>query len=224
MLFRRVPCWIVACSLLVVLAASDLFAQGSSDAQALTPWRPRLDITAGVGWINGRAQSASRYDNWYNDAAWYGVEAGFYLTENVKLEVGAGAAGEGFAWSQETRFDTLGRPIEWITSNHGHSSRTVSAGVTYQFGSNAWVHPYLGGGVDVDRVKIRTTSYRSGQNYPGTGEDPEVVTFETVGHAFAVAGAKVYFSQRVFLRADVKATGRTGLNKVIARFGLGVDF
>jgi hypothetical protein len=146
----------------------------------------------------------------------------------VKLEVGASAAGEGRSWSNETPLGPAGQPLSYISSQHAHRVSTFSAGVTYQFGRNAWVHPYLGAGVDIDRDRRRTSSWVQ-PAYPREGyqqpyQAPDVETTETAARLFGVGGMKVFFSQRVFLRADARAAGWTGLDKLVFRAMVGADF
>ncbi len=223
---RRVRCCLGVAALLLGLAAPDAFAQGAGAAPP--PWRARFDFAAGLGWFNASPERAD--DHWYNDALWYGLEGGYFFTEHVKAEIGVSAATEGFSWSSDTPVDSAGRPVAYISSQHTHRVGSLSGGVTYQFGSNAWVHPYLGGGVDIDRDRVRTTSWvqpvydpRSGA-FEGPYQLPEEVTTETVPRVFAVAGAKLFFTQHAFFKADVKVAGKTGVDKVIARVLFGADF
>jgi len=219
-----VRCCLGVAALLLGLAAPDAFAQGTGAPPP--PWRARFDLAAGLGWFNASPERAD--DHWYNDALWYGLEGGYFITEHVKAEIGVSAATEGFSWSSDTPVDSAGRPVAYISSQHTHRVGSFSVGVTYQFGSNAWVHPYLGGGVDIDRDRVRSTSWvqpvypRSGYEVPH--QLPEEVTRETVPQVFAVAGAKVFFTQHAFFKADLKMAGQTGVDKVIARVLFGADF
>jgi len=220
----RVACrW--SALLLTSLIASPALAQGSGSAAAT--WQARFDVAAGLGWFSGRPDVG--YEQWYTDSFWLGAEGGYFLTEHVKLEVGASAASEGLSWSNETPLGPTGQPQSYISSQHAHRVSTFSAGVTYQFGRNAWVHPYLGAGVDIDRDRIRTSSwvqpaYNPRQPSRQPHQIPDVQTTETAARLFGVGGVKVFFSQRVFLRADAKAAGRTSLDKVVFRAMVGADF
>ena len=225
MSFGRFACRAWGAFLLLALFSSPALAQGPG-AAAPSPWQARFDVAAGLGWFNGRPDEG--YERWYNESLWFGAEGGFFLTENVKLEVGASAATEGRSWSTETPLDSAGQPLSYITSQHEHRISTFSAGVTYQFGRNAWVHPYLGAGVDIDRDRVRTSSWEQ-PVYPRAGYQsprqlPDGETTETVARPYGVAGVKVFFSQRVFFRTDLKAAGASGLDKVIIRAMVGADF
>jgi hypothetical protein len=209
---------------LLLGVAGDAFAQGTGAPPP--PWGARFELAAGVGWFNADPERGDA--DWYNDTLWYGVEGGYFFTEHVKAEFGVSAATEGSSWSTETPVDSAGRPVSYVSSQHAHRVSSFSAGLTYQFGSNAWVHPYLGAGVDIDRDRVRTTSWVQ-PHYPRAGYEvpyqlPEEVTTEMVPRVFAVAGAKLFITQHVFFKADVKVAGQSGVDKVTARVLFGADF
>lgn len=225
---RRIVLCLGAAVLLLGAGTGESFAQQGKDAGT---WQARFDVAAGIGWMNARPQDGNEQwfsNHWYNDALWYGVEGGYFFTENLKLELGAATASEGRFWTTAT---APRGPLEsYLSSEHAHRVRTFSAGVTYQFGRNAWVHPYIGGGVDIDRDRIRTRSWVQPAYDPRTGtyqppyQLPDVVTTETVARPYGMGGVKVFFNQKVFFRADVKAAGRNDLDKVLARVLVGADF
>ena len=160
---------------------------------------------------------------------WLGVEAGYFWSEHLKLEVGISGATEATSWTNDVPADANLQRLSYLSSEHAHSVRTLSAGVTYQFRRNAWVHPYLGAGVDIDRDRVRTNTwaqpaYDQRQGYQPPYQLPEVVTTETVGRLFAVGGVKVFFNERVFFRTDLKVAGRSRLDKIVARVMFGADF
>lgn len=209
---------------LLVLCPAIARAQAATPQQLSGSGR-RVDLSAGVGWYCARVDDAV-YERWYNDAASYDVQVGYYVTENVKIELGAAAAGEGRSWSADTRIDARGR-VEHLNREHFFHVGTVSGALVYQFRRNAWIHPFLGAGVDVDRERERviTRVYPIASSvYPGPYDETDTTKTEIVGGMFAVAGLKTYFNERTFFRADLKVGGLTDADKVVARMGFGVDF
>lgn len=211
------------------LVVAVVAASGESSAQAPAPPfeldLPRMDASAGIGWFSGSFTRAPEGRDWFHDAAWWGGQFGYYWTENIKLEAEVSGAGEGRGWSNEERIGPTGRPY-YTYREHGLSTRTVSAGLVYQFGHNLSLHPFVGAGVDVDFARNHVVTRGP---YPGDPTEfpppaPDETLRETRAGAFGLVGVKAYFNERFFFRADFKAGTSGPERKTIVRLGLGVDF
>lgn len=188
---------------------------------------PRFDVSATIGWFNQKTAD-SGCCNWYNESLWTGIGAGYYWNEHVKTELGVAATSEGRTYSSGDDITSGGQPgYRW--SDTRVRTRRVTIVQVYQFRHNAWAHPFVGAGLDVvserrheERHLVPSPPY---DRYPPPPEQVEVVAAtDTVLRGIAVAGVKGYLTQRAFLRADVQAGFRSGLDDVVLRFGGGVDF
>jgi hypothetical protein len=198
-------------------------------AQATQPDLPRGDVTFLTGWLRAdRDELAPQvYRTWYSE--WFGsAGAGVYWTEHLKTEVDAGGAGEHRLFGSE-RMELGAGVARYIYSTHYVSSRTVSVTQSWQFLHNAWVHPFVGVGLDLDWQRRRTES-ETFLTTPTTNfrNDPERLPDETERSVKARAvfstGFKAYVTRRTFLRTDMRMGIRTGLDTFRWRFGGGFDF
>ncbi len=101
----------------------------------------------------------------------------------------------------------------------------VVAQQIYQFGHNAWVHPYVGAGVAVLWETSRLEFDQPPFAIPGTA----VAAVRTVRRPstrvkpVVSAGLKAYISPRAFVRADILLSPWTTSRDVTVRGGIGVD-
>jgi hypothetical protein len=114
------------------------------------------------------------------------------------------------------------------SAEHRIQDTRVSIGQFYQFGHNAWAHGLLGGGVCLTRRGV-TSEFsplvRYDRNGPITLEPGyRASSSETRATPFAAAVAKAYVTPRVFVRSEVQADFRGGVEAVVLRAGVGVDF
>jgi hypothetical protein len=208
---------VIAFLLSLVPAAS---AQDTSPYQAL----PRLDVTGVTGWLSHHVPDEGLdSDSWNN--RWYGgAQFGHYWTEHLKTEMEIGLTNEGESWAVYPAYVSP-RPGEVRFINEARRSQdvTVSLGQRWQFFSNQWVHPFVGGGIDANHARIRREFHSFA---PGVGP-PQITRLADGGwHAaiHGVAGVKVYFTARSFVRFDGRvASGQDGQH-VVFRVGLGRDF
>ena len=101
--------------------------------------------------------------------------------------------------------------------------------VQYQFLHNTWVHPYVGGGVDVDWERRRADSDDRGfvAAPPGVvaSSDPgDAIARRTSVRAVLLTGAKFYVSPRVFARTDLRVSFTDQIDALRWGAGVGVDF
>ena len=104
-------------------------------------------------------------------------------------------------------------------------------GIAYQFFRNAWLHPYLGAGVEV-RWESMTRQFDPALFWDESLKQSVIVTparsvgpeTSLVARPFVLLGLKTYLSPRSFLRTDFRVNLREGLDTVVLRAGVGVDF
>jgi len=204
-----------------------------SPTTAQTPPRTRADLSALLGWMAEQPDVESQWDEWFH-VFLVGVEGGVYWTEHLRTTLDVSWASEGQL--DESRPVRLpGIPWASVYTDVRVTHTQVGLGQQYQFFSNAWVHPFVGGGLLLDWE--RTTRYTPRQEFPlsylpggqpggwvvvaeesRTGPDTRLVV-----RPFVSAGAKFYLAQRAFFRADVRWAGRD-TRQIAARFGFGADF
>jgi hypothetical protein len=236
MIHLRTGIFVAAVTCLTTAATPGAFAQSRAQGQGGSPKAPamkRIEATASIGWFGADKTRvvADRYNRWYASRH-TGVGVGYYWTELLKTEIEAASTNEGEVFSQGERVP-LSTGYTYRYSNHYYSNRKLSLAQTFQFGHNAWVHPYVGAGIDVDWERHRSRS-------------PAVISYERVGtqsvervvappstagpdtdlhvKPMIFAGAKIYFSPRTFMKTDAKFAGVRDLEQVTWRFAFGIDF
>jgi hypothetical protein len=187
----------------------------------------RGDIGGSVGWLNAHKPDVDTYDHWYHASALMSAAGGWYWTEHLRTAIEAGFSTEGEIYSYEEV--VIGNQELYTFSRHHFSTKRVTVGQQYQFLHNAWAHPYLGAGVDLtwDKeireddplIRVDPTGLR-------TVRDAQTIGPTTSARArpFGEIGAKFYMSRRAFLRTDMRFVFRDGVDEVLLRFGVGVDF
>jgi hypothetical protein len=105
-------------------------------------------------------------------------------------------------------------------------------GQQYQFFRNVWFHPHLTGGVDLSWEKTERRPEGPLQIFDPVARRTEVVPqpessveeTELLVRPYAGIGFKAYMSPRSFFRMDMRFVLKDGVDKVLMRFGFGVDF
>lgn len=203
---------------------------GSSAAQTeSTPKLARFDVTASAGWWGSDTKDlpGDVYRNW--DAAGSAtLSFGTYWTEHVKTEIEFGGAGErDFYGTESLQSDRTAS--RYVYREHAIATRSLSLTGLYQLLHNTWVHPFIGGGLDVDWDRHRTeTEIRSFFSTPtptSTLESqPEIVEHTVRARAALTTGIKVYVARRAFLRTDFRVSFTDGIDAMRWRAGAGIDF
>ncbi len=202
-------------------------------AQSVTASQPvsRVDVTGIVAWLNANKSGLSEdgYNDWYNRAAFGGAGVGWYWTDHLKTEVDAGVSSRVSLRSIESSSDSRQQRI--IYDEYGFATRRIGFAQHYQFGRNVWFHPWVSAGVDLTWEQIDETegpiqifdnvTHQSHQE-PGEGALPRRTEF--TARPFGALGFKTYMAPRTFFRTDMKFVFRGGVDEVLVRFGLGVDF
>lgn len=195
--------------------------------------QPRWDGAGMAGFLAGRradGDARGHHEDWFH-AFQGGAVFGRYLSPHLKVEIEASATTRGTQF-RSTQIDIPGSPYPyWITSEQRTSVRSLGAVVAWQFGDNEWVHPFLEAGVsaDVDSTHIHTPEQffhgdpRGGQP-PRIAEARDERSTTTRASAVVGGGAKVYFSERGFVRTDARVTVASDRQNLMFRGGVGFDF
>ena len=209
----------------VPLAASPALAQTAPPA-VISRW----DVGGVVGWqnVNKSDLSGRSSNDWYNRGLYGGGSLGRYWTDHHKTEVEAGG-------STAARFDVFrgypaDKPVGYANSVLRFGTRRIAISQHYQFFRNAWFHPHVAAGADVN---WETTTEDSGPviAYGPTGPAREIAPARVIGpdtrmhvRPFGEIGAKAYLARNGFFRTDLRVLAHRGINEVQVRFGLGIDF
>jgi hypothetical protein len=210
------PAWTVAAALLVL--PRPLAAQ--------TPVPPKVDISGTVGWFaNDRELPGGPFYDDDTQHRWvFGGDLGFYWTEHLKSEVGISATTTGSSFVLVPIAPSHEGAYPYASGHRRTSEVRVVAQQIWQFGHNAWVHPYVAAGV----VVLREASRFEFDQPPLANPGPLVPPFqraETVTRVKPVvsAGLKAYISPRAFVRGDILLSPWTTSRDVTVRGGIGVD-
>jgi len=208
---------IAAIATLTLLSAAPALAQSSGKIT-------QADVAGSIGWLNVDKSNLSNNqssNDWYNRSVYGGAAAGWYWTDHLKTEVEAGVS---------SRASLLVYGVDFvngaaITRYSRYSFATTRLGVSqqYQFLRNAWVHPFVGAGIDV----VWEQTDRTEEFYPLPGGHGAVTyprETDVLTRPFLTLGLKGYFSGRGFVRTDLKLVLDNSVDEVLIRFGIGVDF
>lgn len=214
---------------LLALAAT-LVTSHPAAAQATTPSPvARADVHGSAGWGNLRDEDASEWNRWDNRVGHASGAFGWYWSDHLKTEVELDVAGTATLYGYE-QVESGGQVGYRGTRT---DVRGTSIGLTQQvqFLRNAWVHPFIGAGVEFrHESRVRQVDplilYDYDVRAPRELEPARRIELpdEWRPRGLAVVGLKAYFSTRAFARIDVKAAFRGGVEEVILRAGIGVDF
>lgn len=216
--------------LLHIALATAVVLCGGRQAWCQPAPGPRADLAGTIGWlvVNKEAPGEPRDDNWHS-SLFGAASAGWYWTENLKteLDAGAGTANRVF----RTQAVTVAGRQGYASTDTRFSRRTLGISQQYQFFHNAWFHPHLAVGVNVtqERFTRRTQQFfiydvnsrTSEVQPPATTDGPRS---EITVRPFVATGFKAYMTRRAFCRGDFRAALRGGIDEVLFRFGVGVDF
>lgn len=205
-------------------------AGGEARAQVVdgqgAPYR-RWDVSVGGGvhGMSGEDMQPRREKGWNTDGgpSWvWSVTARRNWNGHVTTEAGyAGFSERGWSNRMEAVTGSNGKPTYRWRSAETRVDQFVFGGV-WQFGENAFVHPFVAGGVRVGLLDTReNTSWVEGVGQvPGTGR-----WREWRPRAYVSAGSKSYFNERTFMRPEVvMAFSPNGVGQVGVHLTFGADF
>jgi hypothetical protein len=214
----------------VATAGMTLSAAVPVWSQTLPPSTPlaRVDTTVIVGWLSVNKADLERYDNWYSSAS-AGGTVGWYWTDNLKTELEYAASGR--VQRDVYTYTQVGSLQINRESIYHFGTRRLAIGQQYQFHRNVMFHPYVAGGVDLNWESIEQHDsaeriFDAAARQTLTGEPAETYPKRTEVHVrpFATLGFKAYMSPRSYFRTDLKFVIDSGVEEVLFRFGIGVDF
>jgi hypothetical protein len=187
----------------------------------------QADVSGSLGWLNGTLAAVDEEDQWYHRSLFAAADFGWYWTDHLKTQIETGAGSEAEIRTYESVI--IGNRPATQFSRYGIATYSVSLGQQYQFGENAGFHPFLGAGVDLawKRVKQNDDPIISYTSTNTTILEPAVVypvRNDLVVRPFASMGFKAYATPRTFFKTDLKFMFRAGIDEVVWRFGVGVDF
>ncbi len=194
---------------------------------SLPVWDAGGNLGLGLTWVG-----TPQFGRYKDETLTFGVSVGRYWTEHAKSEVECIWPGETTTYSSDAELAEA-YPAAWVYVARRIRPLKVGFLQVYQFGHNAWVHPYLGVGLDVDIERITvdrpaqtvsvSQSDRGGPltvDVPATHSEDRSVRLRGA----VVAGLKAYVSRHAFTRFDVRAAGASRLDQVAFRAGFGLDF
>jgi hypothetical protein len=194
--------------------------------EAQMPATPRLDISGSVGWFaNDRELPESLFYDDDTQHRWvFGGDVGLYWTEHLKSEIGISVTTTGSSFVLVPIAEPHDRAYPYASGQRRTREARVVAQQIYQFGRNAWVHPYVGAGV----VVLRETSRVEFDQPPFANLGLAVPLSQHAETATRVkpvvsAGVKAYLSPRAFVRGDILLSPWTTSRDVTVRGGIGVD-
>jgi hypothetical protein len=213
----------------ILTFALSLAPLAGAHGQTLAPQASRSDVTGTLAWFNADKSEFDSYNDWYNRSVYGGGSFGWYWTDHHKSEIDVGVTST--AERDIYRFELInGNPAN-IESVYRFSTRRVAFAQQYQFFRNAWFHPFIAGGLDltwesIDEREEAITVWDPIARQYRVVRDEVVHPTETDLHVrpFATFGFKAYMTQRSFFRSDMKFVVKNGVDEVLIRFGLGVDF
>jgi hypothetical protein len=207
-------------------SAGPTFAQPTTSAASPLV---RFDLQGSVGWVNAAYPGFLPYDDWDHGVAQGAVGVGWYWTDHLKTEVEfqINSTSEFYAFEQT---ETIGRIPVYRASRYDIRSTGLGIGQVYQFRRNAWVHPFIGAGIDL-RWESTEQEIQPVVVWDSSAGPRELEAGRRVGpttafkaQLFAVVGLKAYLCKRAFFRTDVRTGVHDGVEEVAARAGFGFDF
>jgi hypothetical protein len=204
-------------------------AQASAPAPVKAAEEARFDAAGYVGWFraNRGGIGGQTFRDWFSTPR-LSLGIGHYWTEHLKTEAELAITGQGRLVSFE-ELESEPDVSRYLYRDHTYRVSTLSLVQAWQFRRNAWVHPFLGAGIDIDwerrtvETSLQVSDNRTEPVFTVVTLPRETRT-EVVPRAVAVAGLKAYLTRNAFFRTDVRASFRESVDQVAWRFGIGLDF
>jgi hypothetical protein len=203
---------------------------GTAQAQEAARY-PKVEVGATVGILSARpgGENDDLYsDEWYGSGRYSG-SISYYWTRHLKTEFEHQWSHEGWLnYMSYARINGVPYSTHALTF---HQLQQSSLKMVWQFGDNAWVHPYVSCGavVDIERRHFKVDPYydypvRGGQVVVRNGIETGHGTDARIGATFG-AGTKIYMSRNAFFNTGVIGTVSTPRAKTVSLVvGFGVDF
>ena len=216
-----------------ILFAGAVNAGAQTTSAVTAPGRPRWDLNFNIGAFGADpGQRDYPYHDWYTEGR-YAASIGYYWTEHLKTELEFAHSGEGSRFVQDFA-QVPGVGVAYpISIEAFHRLQQTSARVVYQFGDNAWVHPYVNAGYVLDAERRRYFS-PSQYYYPADPRQrppilvrPELTNepgYEYRSGVSLGAGSKFYVSPKAYLNIGAQWTGARPAKTLTLLGGFGVEF
>jgi hypothetical protein len=203
-----------------------MFSVAPAEAQHL--W----DVAGSAGLFTSHidAGEAAGYADQWDHTAQGAIVVGRYLSRHLKLELEASTTSRGVRYaSAAVTLPDLPYPYP-VFSEISTSVRSLSGVVAWQFRDNEWVHPFVLAGLSADWDAV--TAHVPPQSYRGDPRVPSIpiaeggTESETTQRLRGVlgAGAKLYFTERAFVRTDGRLSWSPDRQNLSFRAGVGIDF
>jgi hypothetical protein len=201
---------------------------GVVHAEAQTQW----DVagTAGLVLAHADGDPDTGYAEDWSNAAQGGIVLGRYLSRHLKVELEASATTRGLQYASR-QISVEGSPYPyWLLTEVRTSVHSLGGVMAWQFRDNEWVHPFVLAGVSADWddsiVHVPQQFYYGNPRGPSVPIIDDHTEQRTDFHLRAVfgGGAKLYFTERTFMRADGRYTWNGDRQHLALRAGLGIDF
>ena len=219
----------VAVVLLAASASHGAAQHLSLPSRSLVPAVfPRWDLSGSLGLMNiaiRRNEEPWRGD--WDHKLEYRADVGRYWTTHFKTEFTAGTTNRFDDYEVDTFPSGSPSPVYTYTFVERRVT-TLSPALTWQFGENAFVHPYVSGGIEawvVQQHRVRPPeTYRIGaSSSPVPAIDERTTT--VVGRPFVAGGFKSYISRKTYVRSEARtAFSSRGVRQLSVLAGIGVDF
>jgi hypothetical protein len=215
--------------LIAPVVASNAGAQ--QQTHLTLPTDGKWDAAGQLALLNRNKQELARWDRWYSAAAIDGA-VGRYWTPHFKTELEVGTAAEGSIDGEEsTPVPGLSFPYPRYR-DHKLRETTIGATAMYQFFENQWVHPFVGGGVELVRERhvadaLPAETIRFSTVVPNV-RLPPVAAINSVTYSvrpLVTGGFKFYVTPHAFVRTEVRTSLTTDRPVALQwRGGIGFDF
>ena len=201
----------------------------AAEAQQL-PDGPKVELGATLGILTAKpGDNASTYnDEWYGEGRYAGSIA-YYWTRNLKTEFEHHWSGEGGRYHLE-HVRINGVPHTASTETF-HQLQQSALRVVWQFGDNAWVHPYLSAGavLDIERQHSHSPAIfqvnSRGEHVVLRKEVSSGPRTELRGGWTIGGGAKFYMTEKTFFNTAAIGTFSMPKAKTVSLIaGFGIDF
>jgi hypothetical protein len=210
----------------LLLVATLTLTSRAADAQ------PAWDVAGFAGLFIAHTDEIATggyVEDWSN-AAQGGAVIGRYLTPRFKLELETSATTRTAQYtSTPISVPDLPYPY-WLFTEVRTSVRSLSGVGVWQFRDNEWVHPFVLAGVSADWdasiVNVPPQVYRGDPRSPSALVAEGSTQERTDLHVRGVfgGGAKLYFTERAFVRTDGRLTWSPNRQNLAFRAGVGIDF
>jgi hypothetical protein len=194
---------------------------------------PQWDVNLNAGIFGHRpAASDYSYDNWYNEGR-YAASIGYYWTEHLKTEIEFAHSPEGDLHFQElSRVPGTGA-LHSVYGQSFHRLQQTALRLVWQFGRNAWIHPYVNGGAVLDADRQRRYSPVT-YSYPGDPRAvppivvrPEINSGPDTAYRYGVsvgAGTKFYVVPQAYINTGAQWTYTRPAKTLTVLVGFGMEF